>query len=245
MPCGFDKMLPCCHKPGMGSIFLEGEPPVEVRLKRHPRARRLSLRVSRLDGNVTLSMPKWGSRRDAQDFARSKEPWIRRQLAQSEKARIPHIGGVLPFEGQSLPIVEGGGRSARLRDGQIVVPGDLARVPARLVAFLKLAARDRLSAACDGYATSLGTAYGRLTLRDTRSRWGSCSAEGNLMFSWRLIMAPPEVLQYVAAHEVAHLLEMNHSSRFWALVGQLEPGYSAPRLWLRRNGASLHSYRFG
>ncbi|MGR3434759.1 MAG: M48 family metallopeptidase, partial [Shimia sp.] len=82
-------------------------------------------------------------------------------------------------------------------------------------------------------------------LRDTRSRWGSCSAAGGLNYSWRLVMAPPEVLDYVAAHEVAHLAQMNHSPRFWAEVAGLMPGYEAPRGWLRRHGADLHRYRFG
>ncbi|RMD90830.1 MAG: M48 family peptidase, partial [Alphaproteobacteria bacterium] len=105
-------------------------------------------------------------------------------------------------------------------------------------------AREALAAACDRHAARLGRRYGRLSLRDTRSRWGSCSAEGNLNFSWRLVMAPPEVLDYVAAHEVAHLAEMNHSPAFWALVERLFPAHEAPRRWLRENGASLHRYRF-
>ena len=84
----------------------------------------------------------------------------------------------------------------------------------------------------------------RITLRDTRSRWGSCSHEGALMYSWRLIMAPPAVLTYVAAHEVAHMLEMNHSDRFWAVVDQLYPGWEAQRRWLHTQGAALHALRF-
>jgi hypothetical protein len=90
----------------------------------------------------------------------------------------------------------------------------------------------------------LGRPYTRITLRDTRSRWGSCASSGALSYSWRLIMAPPEVLDYVAAHEVAHLAEMNHSAAYWAGVARLLPGYEAPRQWLRAHGAGLHRYRF-
>jgi predicted metal-dependent hydrolase len=91
----------------------------------------------------------------------------------------------------------------------------------------------------------LGRRYTRLTLRDTRSRWGSCSATGALSYSWRLILAPPRVLDYVAAHEVAHLAQMNHSPAFWAEVARLMPDYESPRAWLRREGSALHRYRFG
>jgi predicted metal-dependent hydrolase len=90
----------------------------------------------------------------------------------------------------------------------------------------------------------LGLPFGRVTLRDTRSRWGSCTSAGDLMFSWRLIMAPSAVLDYVVAHEVAHLAEMNHSDRFWAQVERLFPDHAAPRAWLRRNGAGLHAWDF-
>ncbi|WP_316016065.1 SprT family zinc-dependent metalloprotease, partial [Roseobacter sp. HKCCA0434] len=111
-------------------------------------------------------------------------------------------------------------------------------------AWLRQLARDRLSEATARHAAALDSVPGRLTLRDTRSRWGSCTSEGNLMFSWRLILAPPPVLDYVAAHEVAHLLEMNHSLRFWAHVERLFPGWQAQRDWLRAEGAALHRFRF-
>jgi len=120
----------------------------------------------------------------------------------------------------------------------------LENSPARLKAFLKLQARGRLQVACEFYAERLGRGFGKITLRDTRSRWGSCSANGDLMFSWRLIMAPPEVLDYVAAHEVAHLVEMNHSAAYWDVVRGIYPDYEAPRCWLKANGGLLHRYRF-
>ena len=125
------------------------------------------------------------------------------------------------------------------------MPPDSDRQPLRIATFLKQAARVHLSGACDTHARALGLSYGRISLRDTRSRWGSCSTQGNLMFSWRLIMAPPQVLDYVAAHEVAHLVEMNHSAAYWAVVARVFPDHKAPRRWLRDQGATLHRYRFG
>ena len=144
-----------------------------------------------------------------------------------------------------LTLVSGMGRAARIEDDSLVLPGDPGRAGVRAVAYLKVLARDRLVAACDHHAGRLGHGFTKVSLRDTRSRWGSCTSDGGLMFSWRLIMAPPAVLDYVAAHEVAHLAQMNHSQAFWVVVDRLCPGYSAHRAWLREQGQSLHGYRFG
>jgi predicted metal-dependent hydrolase len=114
----------------------------------------------------------------------------------------------------------------------------------RIAAWLKLQARDRLAVEVATFADRLGREPRSLRLRDTRSRWGSCSSAGDLMFSWRLAMAPPEVLAYVAAHEVAHLAEMNHAPAYWRTLAGLMPGYEAPRQWLRREGTRLHRFRF-
>jgi len=114
----------------------------------------------------------------------------------------------------------------------------------RVAAFLKTRARDRLVPMAGKYAAALGRQVAAVSLRDTRSRWGSCTAQGRLMFCWRLAMAPPEVQDYVVAHEAAHLVHMDHSRAYWASVAQVMPGYSAHRAWLRGHGATLHSYRF-
>ena len=228
----------------MGTVILDGEPPVTVTLRRSAQARRLSLRVSRLDGRVTLSMPRFASERDARAFLSQKEPWIRSHLSRRAPVQVIAVGARLPFRGRVVEIVSGKGRAARLDGAQLVVPGDGAMVVARVAAFLKLHAREELRAASDKYAALMGVSYARLTLRDTRSRWGSCTSSGNLMYSWRLVMAPPEVLDYVAAHEVAHLLEMNHSSRYWAHVARVCPDYADHRAWLHREGESLHAWQF-
>ncbi len=228
----------------MGHYVLAGEPPIEIRLKRHARARRLSLRVARSGGAVTLTMPQRARRAAALDFVHRKEGWIRAQLAACQPERPVAIGEMLPFRGTPVPLVAGAGRAVRFEDGCLHVPGPPDRIAPRLGGFLKAAARAELAPACDRHALALGVGFARLSLRDTRSRWGSCTQEGRLMFSWRLIMAPPEVLDYVAAHEVAHLREMNHSRAFWRLVETLCPDYRRLRSWLRENGAALQSYRF-
>ena len=224
---------------------LPGSPPVEITLRRSARTRRFSLRVSRLDGRVTLSMPLRARESEALRFAAEQEGWIRQTLAQMPGRRMVGLGDVIPVEGQMRVLVAGTGRSVRLEGDSLLVPGDPAQAGVRAGAFLKLMARDRLAAACDRHAARLGRPYTRLTLRDTRSRWGSCAHDGALMFSWRLVMAPVTVLDYVAAHEVAHLVQMNHSPAFWAVVDQLFPRWQVQRGWLHAEGQALHGYVFG
>ncbi|MEP5762796.1 MAG: SprT family zinc-dependent metalloprotease [Litoreibacter sp.] len=228
----------------MGDILLVGDPPIEVKVKRSRGVRRLSLRVSGIDGMVSLSMPARASQREAVSFLREKEPWIRGHLDKQPSGVSVKFGAEVPVEGASYKIEAYKGRVVQPNANMLLVPSDPNRAAARVQAYLKALARDRLVEASDRYARAVGRSYGRLTLRDTRSRWGSCTSEGNLMYSWRLIMAPVEVLDYVAAHEVCHLVEMNHSKAFWNEVAGLMPEYEEPRHWLRRHGASLHRYKF-
>lgn len=223
---------------------LPGSPPIEIALRRSARARRFSLRVSRLDGRVTLSMPLRAREAEALRFAAEQAEWIRSTLAGMPRFRAVTLGDVVPVEGRRLMLLSTPGRSVRIEDESLLVPGDPRQAAARVAAFLKVLARDRLARACDRHAAGLGRPYSRLTMRDTRSRWGSCAHDGALMFSWRLIMAPPSVLDYVAAHEVAHLAEMNHSPAFWRVVETLYPRWKPQRAWLHEHGQALHSYRF-
>ncbi len=225
-------------------LRLSGQPEIIVEFRRNAQARRLLLRVSQLDGRVTLTLPKAASQAEAVKFVQQKEEWVRRQLGNRIENIVPQIGGAVMFEGRDVPVIAGPGRACRYESGQMIVPGRPARVPVRVAAFFKVIARQRLETTCKNYAIRLGVDAKRITLRDTRSRWGSCTSQGNLMFSWRLIMAPLDVLNYVAAHEVAHLVEMNHSAAYWSVVAKIYPDYKAPRLWLRRNGSLLHAYQF-
>ena len=224
---------------------LPGHPPIDITLRRSAQVRRFSLRVSQLDGRVTLSLPQRSREADAMAFLRSQEEWLRQTLAKMPGSQRVGIASLLPIEGQMRQVMQGSGRSLRLEEGALLVPGDPARAGLRVQAFLKVMARDRLSAASDHYAAQVGRKVPQISLRDTRSRWGSCSAAGALMYSWRLILAPPSVLRYVAAHEVAHLVEMNHSAAFWAVVARLYPDWQAERRWLQAHGQGLHGYRFG
>jgi len=215
-----------------------------VNLRRSSRARRLSLRISRLDGRATLTLPNRVPEREGMAFLREREAWLRKHLSAVEPEVRVQIGGTLPYQGQELLLVAGDVKRAKLVEGTLILPDAPAMAGKRVAAFMKLRARDALAEASDRYAAALGKPYGRISLRDTRSRWGSCSSAGDLMYSWRLIMAPPEVLDYVAAHEVAHLQHMDHSDRFWGVVDRLFPNHKACRKWLRDHGGTLHRIRF-
>jgi predicted metal-dependent hydrolase len=223
-----------------------GTPPIPIVLRRSARARRITLRVAGGDGRVTLTLPLRVAEAEALAFAATREGWLRQVLGRVRAPCPVGPGTLLPVEGTPHRITLAEGRFApHLSQGCLIVPGGAASAGARAAAFLRLLARDRLAAACDRHAGTLGRAYAGLALRDTRARWGSCAADGMLRFSWRLAMAPPEVLDYVAAHEVAHLARMDHSPRFWAVVRGLCPDYATHRAWLRAEGGGLHAFRFG
>lgn len=222
-----------------------GPPQIEIALRRSARARRISLRVSGLDGQVTLTLPPRVREAEGLAFARSRADWIGQALARVPQVARVAPGALIPVEGVERAVIPGPARGAvRLAPEGLLVPGDPGQAGVRVATFLRHLARVRLEASVGHYTAALGRGHSSLTLRDTRSRWGSCTAAGGLMFSWRLVMAPPAVLDYVAAHEVAHLAEMNHSPRYWAVVARLLPGYETPRRWLKTHGSRLHAWRF-
>ncbi len=222
---------------------LPGDPPLVVYWRRSAQARRMSLRVSGLDGKITLTLPRRAASRHGHEFLNERAGWLRTAVAALPVQYPVAHGAVIPVEGRELRITPAAVRSARAEDDCLLVPAG-ASPGARVQAYLKLRARQRIEERVRHHAGLLGRAAGRITLRDPRSRWGSCSSAGDLMFSWRLIMAPPDVLDYVVAHEVAHLAQMNHSAAFWAEVARLMPGYQPPRSWLRAQGTDLHRFRF-
>ena len=222
------------------------DPSVEVRLRVSARARRFTLRLDR-GGGAVLTLPPGVPRAEARMFLMRQADWLARALARRPEPVRLGPGIQLPVEGRMVEIrcPPGPRRAPQLDADALILPGaNGASAGPRVAAYLKLRARDRLVPAAQRYADRIGKDVTAVSLRDTVSRWGSCSAAGRLSFSWRLAMAPADVLDYVAAHEVAHLAEMNHGSRFWDLVERLVPDYRARRAWLRTEGRALHRYRF-
>ncbi len=214
---------------------------VAVDSRTHARARRITLRIGAADGRILLTRPSRVPEREALAFAESRSAWIAAQLAARPEEVVVRPGAAVPVEGAPVPVVEGPRRAA-LIGGALCVPSAQAGPAAERV--LRALAAERLDAACARHGGALGRRPTRIALRDPRGRWGSCTAAGRLMFSWRLVMAPPEVLDYVAAHEVAHLAHMHHGPAFWDEVARLSPAHEGPRGWLRAHGAGLHRYRF-
>ena len=215
-----------------------------VAIRRSPRARRIQIRIAPVGGAVELVLPPGATRADGLAFLKAKEAWIAERTANA-LSRVPFADSTaLPFLGGALTIrATGRARPGARRDGDTLrVSGRPEDVAPAVEAWLRRAARAEIEPRVAEKAARLGKPHGRVTLRDTTSRWGSCSAGGNLGFSWRLVMAPPEVLDYVVAHEVAHLAEHNHGKRFWAHVARLCDDPEGARRWLRRNGAALHRY---
>jgi hypothetical protein len=220
-------------------------PDISVRLRVAARARRFTLRLEPSGEGAVLTLPPGVAISQARMFLMRQSGWLARALTRHPGRVVVGDGARLPVAGEEVEIavVDGPRRTPRLEDGRLIVPGPGAPGP-RIAAFLKARARDALVPAAQRYAGMLGRRAAAVSLRDTRSRWGSCSARERLSFSWRLAMAPPEVLDYVAAHEAAHLVEMSHGSRYWEVVERIMPDYRRHRAWLKREGRGLHGFRF-
>jgi predicted metal-dependent hydrolase len=220
-----------------------------VNVRRHRRARRYTLRIHGATREVVLTMPPRGSVREAKAFAQKHGGWIAARLKRLPAAAPFADGTVLPLRGVEHRVTHRPGRRGTVwtehcERGALLlcVAGEAPHIGRRVGDFLRREAHRDLADASHRAAATLGVTVKRISVRDQTSRWGSCSTTGVLSYSWRLILAPPFVLEYLAVHEVAHLVEMNHSPRFWRLVGRMCPDADRAKAWLDQNGADLHRY---
>jgi len=221
---------------------------VRVRFEVNAKARRLILRLDERRREAVAVAPSRREIKDAAAFAAERADWISMRLQHLPEPVRFEEGATIQYRGAPLQLTsEGEGRIAKIWPEDensprlLSVPGDPETMELRVQRFLKKQARADLTRAVKRHTTTLGVSYKSISVKDTRSRWGSCTHDGQLSFSWRLIMAPPEVLDYVAAHECAHLLEMNHSQKFWAKVSICCPDWKHHRSWLRTHGAGLQA----
>jgi predicted metal-dependent hydrolase len=225
-------------------MLLIADRAVPLAVRRSARARRITLRIDDSTGSVVLTLPRRVALSEGLAFADEKQRWIERRLDSLPPRVAFEAGAYLPVLGQKRRVVwtPGPPRAVWLDGDVIRVGGERGLVARRLESWFKRHAREEIVTRVETMCKAIRAKPGRVAIRDTRSRWGSASADGNLNFSWRLVMAPDWVLDYVVAHEVAHLKHMNHGSRFWAVVDKLVGDPERAKRWLRAHGSGLHRY---
>lgn len=235
-------------KGGVIELRHDGET-YRVQLRRVDTARRFILRVRGATRDAVLTMPRRASLKDAAEFAERNAAWVGVRLRKLPQQVRFVDGAVFPLRGAPTRIVHATGARGvvwlagdETCERKLYVAGDAAHIERRVQDWLKAQARAELVAAVRRYSEAIGKPMPSITLKDTTTRWGSCSATGALNFSWRLILAPSEVLIYLAAHEVCHLQHMDHSARFWKLCRSICAETDSAEAWLKAYGLDLYRY---
>ncbi|WP_029414897.1 M48 family metallopeptidase [Brevundimonas bacteroides] len=218
-----------------------------LRLSVNPRARRISVRIDGRRGEAVAVAPSERRLADAVAFARSKSDWIAERLSARPAGAALEPGAVIPVEGRPVRLeATSGTGAARLVEGpdgaRILSGGDGEAFSRRVLNLLKRLARQRLSERTEVHRRALGQGSVTIAINDAGTRWGSCTPRTrSIRYSWRVILAPPAILDYLAAHEVAHLVHADHSPAYWSVVRGLIGDHRPHRAWLRANGAALHA----
>lgn len=218
-----------------------------VKVVENDRAKRLTLRLFPAGDGLKVTTPSHVGDDEIEQFVERNRNWAASRIGRlPRRIELAH-GEIIPFRGIDHKIISSGSLRGlvriELQDDLpvIMVPGEASSTSRKLVSFMKREARKALDEVVNVHARKIGIRPKQIRITDTTSRWGSCSSTRTLSFSWRIIMAPPEVLNYLAAHEVAHLREMNHSDRFWNLTRELCPDTDIQKTWLRTHGTRLHA----
>lgn len=231
-------------------VLSVGDKALPLTIREHAKATRITLRIEPGGRALRLTVPTGLRSREVDAFLARHDGWLRTKLSKFSVETSLRPGTMIALRGVPHRIVHTGTLRGLTEVGEeegqpvIRVSGLEDHLGRRMEAFFKKEARydlERLSAI---YAGRIGKPVKSVSMKDTRSRWGSCSWDGNLSFSWRIVMAPPFVIDYLAAHEVAHLKEMNHGPKFWALCADLCPDMDRARQWLKAHGSQLHAIDF-
>jgi predicted metal-dependent hydrolase len=224
-------------------VFTAGGRSRPLTIRRSATARRMRLAVDPRDGRISLTLPSRAALKPALEWAESQRAWVEAALAKTEPAQPFADGSTVTVQGEMLEIRwTEGSRTVRRVEGALLVGGQREMLGARVLRWLRAEALRQLESKTRRFAALAGVSVARVRIGDARSRWGSCSSSGDIAYSWRLILAPPAVLEATVAHEVAHRLHMHHGPEFHAAVKALlgrDP--KAERAWLRSHGAALHA----
>jgi predicted metal-dependent hydrolase len=213
---------------------------IVYKVRRSERASRVRVTVDAANG-IEVVLPRSAGEREAATAISELRPWIERRVRELDGVRaiVAARGNTLPYLGEMLRIVAEPGRTrAHRRGSELLVPRGSEQAAA-VERWYRRAARSEIEPRLDDACRLAGSSYSRLSIRGQRTRWASCSRDGAMSFNWRLLLAPEPVLEYVVWHEVCHLEILDHSPRFWALLGRRCPDYREHARWLRRHGATL------
>lgn len=221
-----------------------------LRIFENERAKRLTLRIEAGGRGLRITVPPGVPEREIDRFLERHRGWLEARLAKLPERPQVRPGIKLPLRGVAHLIIHEPGRRGTVAVAAeggmpaLIVHGDRRHLPRRLADFLKREAKRDIEALVARHTATVGRKAKAVRFKDTTSRWGSCTSEGTLSFSWRIMMAPPPVIDYLVAHEVAHLREMNHGPKFWKLCRELCPRSDEARAWLKRNGGALQAIGF-
>jgi len=220
-----------------------------LRIAENPRARRLTLRIKPGNKGLSVTTPVGISMLEVERFLHRNRGWLEERLEKMPDRPQVRPGIKIPVRGVKHEIVHEPGRgvteAVQSEDGaRLIVRGERIHLPRRVADFLKKEAKAEIGLLVEKHSRTVGRPAKSIRYKDTVSRWGSCSADGNLSFSWRIMMAPKPVINYLVAHEVAHLIHMNHGRDFWALCEELCPDTDRCKAWLKKNGSALQAIEF-
>lgn len=221
-----------------------------LRIIENSRAKRLTLRIDTDGKGLRVTAPSGMAMRDIDEFILRHQGWLEARLVKYPDRPKLRPGVKLPVRGVNHVIVHEAAKRGAVEQGldeegaYLIVHGGEAHLGRRLTDFLKREAKRDIEPMALALAGRTGMKVKSIRFKDTSSRWGSCSSDGNLAFSWRIMMAPKPVIAYLVAHEVAHLSEMNHGPKFWRLCRELCPDMERAKVWLKRNGSALQAIEF-
>lgn len=250
MPLRLFRQAPLKVRPAAERTHMVAGRELPLKVVENERARRLTLRIAPGGEALRVTAPPGVPLREVDRFLERHRGWLEERLRKLPEHPLVRPGIKIPLRGVPHLIVhEPGTRGTVIATmveerPALIVNGDRRHLPRRLADFLKREAKRDIEVLVARHAATVGRRPKAIRYKDTSSRWGSCTADGVLSFSWRIMMAPPAVIDYLVAHEVAHLREMNHGPRFWKLCNELCPDTERCKAWLKRNGTALQAIRF-